>query len=93
MIVNPLNYAPLSSMSTQEDQEQMNVEISCPICFEEMIPPSKKVMCCSNGHPICSDCDSKIEACPVCREALGKKRQRNLFAERLILTFVKAKKP
>ena len=70
-------------------------EISCPVCFEEMVGP-KSIFVCSNGHPICSDCERKIKICPTCRESYvgnGKgKPQRAKFAERLIAFYVESQK-
>ena len=53
-------------------RDDLATEISCPICFEEMVNP-KMILCCSNGHAICSECDSKVKYCPVCRENFEKK--------------------
>ena len=68
-------------------------EISCPICFEEMVSP-KQILCCTNGHAICSDCDRKVKYCPVCRESFDQngRPQRNKFAERLIALYLESKK-
>lgn len=35
-------------------QQDVHHEICCPICFEEMVTP-KQILCCSNGHAVCSD--------------------------------------
>ena len=35
-------------------QQDVHHEICCPICFEEMATP-KQILCCSNGHAVCSD--------------------------------------
>jgi len=71
------------------EKPQIAAEICCPICFEEMTPP-KQILCCTNGHPVCSDCDGKVKICPVCRETFGKASRRNPFAERLISVFLQA---
>jgi len=72
-----------------KEKQDVAAEICCPICFEEMVAP-KKILCCTNGHPICSDCDDKVKSCPVCRETFGKAPRRNPFAERLISVFLQA---
>ena len=72
--------------------QELSDEISCPICFEEMLPP-KQIFCCPNGHPICSNCDQKVKICPVCRQNYVKDSRRNHFAERLIIAISKGFKP
>lgn len=38
----------------------------CPVCYESMKPEKLKVPGCC--HLICSDCESKCNSCPLCRE-------------------------
>ena len=87
-------------LENSEQNENLNVndsnlndEISCPVCFEDMVSP-KSVLVCSNGHPICSDCERKIKSCPVCRECYAHdgKPKRAKFAERLIAMYVESLK-
>ena len=84
--------------TASEKQAPLDQEICCPICFEEMITP-KQILCCSNGHAICSDCIRQIKACPVCRESFqiekagGKLPKRNFFAERLVSLYMQSLKP
>jgi hypothetical protein len=68
---------------------KLSDEVCCPICFEEMISP-KLILCCSNGHAICSTCDKKVKFCPVCRENFDQvgRPKRNKFAERLIRAYL-----
>ena len=70
------------------NKKDMATETSCPICFEEMVSP-KSILCCSNGHAICSDCEKQVKECPVCRESFDQegRPQRNKFAERLIAAY------
>ena len=80
-----------------EKEAPLDQEICCPICFEEMITP-KQILCCSNGHAICSICIGQIKACPVCRESFqgkdgGKKPKRNFFAERIVSLYMESLKP
>lgn len=79
------------SPGASNTRDDLATEISCPICFEEMVNP-KLILCCSNGHAICSECDSKVKYCPVCRESFEKKGrpQRNKFAERLIAVYLES---
>ena len=52
-----------------EDLKEVLSEFECPVCFEVMVPP-KRIYSCSNDHYICSLCltDTKMSACPLCRE-------------------------
>merc|ERR1711963_476731 len=70
-------------------QQDVHHEICCPICFEEMATP-KQILCCFNGHAVCSDCLPLIKVCPVCRIPFEKagKPQRNLYAERLVSVYM-----
>ena len=70
------------------NKKDMATETSCPICFEEMVSP-KSILCCSNGHAICSDCEKQVKECPVCRQRFDQegRPQRNKFAERLIAAY------
>ena len=79
--------------TSKDNKEDFLNEIACPICFEEMVSP-KFVMCCTNGHAICSDCETKVKACPVCRESFKKdsRPQRCKFAERLIAVYMESTK-
>lgn len=54
---------------TVEDLKEVLSEFECPVCFEIMMPP-KRIYSCSNDHYICSLCltDTKMTACPICRE-------------------------
>merc|ERR1712107_657328 len=40
----------------------------CPVCLEEMGPPTN-IFQCTNGHLVCAPCRSSLEAaiCPRCR--------------------------
>ena len=84
----------LPSTTTEENDASssslraLRDELCCPICFEEMVSP-KKILCCRNGHPICSDCDGQVQLCPVCRVNLKElPGRRNQLAERLISAFL-----
>ena len=52
-----------------EELKEVLSEFECPVCFEIMMPP-KRIYSCSNDHYICSLCltDTKMKACPLCRE-------------------------
>ena len=47
-------------------EENINA-ITCQICFEYII---NTVSQC--GHPVCSNCLSKLENCPICRQKIIK---------------------
>ena len=41
----------------------------CPICYNEMKPPSR-IYSCRNGHHVCEECNAQpqVTECPTCRE-------------------------
>ena len=39
----------------------------CPVCFEEMPPPSSRIAQCLSGHHICWSCKERITECPSCK--------------------------
>ena len=75
----------IDDLTLLSNQERLFDEICCPICFEEMVPP-RNVLCCPNGHPICSKCEVQVKTCPTCRMQLDEKSglRRNPLAEGLI---------
>jgi len=95
----PINKAISTALQDDPPETSKNVkedfltEIACPICFEDMVSP-KLIMCCTNGHAICSECETKVKFCPVCRESFKKegRPQRCQFAERLIAVFLDSTK-
>lgn len=42
-------------------------ELECPVCTEYMHPPIRQ---CTRGHCICSNCYTRLERCPTCRNDL-----------------------
>ncbi|CDP17668.1 unnamed protein product [Coffea canephora] len=42
--------------------------LDCPVCMNTMFPPIRQ---CSNGHALCSNCKSRVNRCPICRDELG----------------------
>jgi len=56
-------------------------ELECPVCLEEMRPPTK-IWQCMDGHPICDTCRRRpqVTSCPVCRQELT---GRNVLAEKI----------
>ena len=83
-----LTLGPRQDQNTKPNADLVQ-EICCPICFEEMVSP-KLILCCTNGHAICSDCDKQVQSCPSCRECFVKngRPKRNKFAERLISLYL-----
>ena len=43
----------------------------CPICLEEMSPPTR-IFTCANGHLICSNCRARVTVCTCRKEYLGR---------------------
>ena len=60
-------------------------EFECPICFEEMRPPTR-IWQCVDGHAICEGCRSKLDTkldtkgCPSCSRAI---EGRNIALEKM----------
>ena len=59
-------------------------ELECPICLEEMRPPTR-IWQCSSGHPVCESCmrNPRLSECPTCREKIV---GRNVLAEKIAQT-------
>lgn len=56
-------------VSNTDELTIMFAEYECPICYSLCRPP---VRTCMEGHPICSDCITKIDGrCPTCRGPIG----------------------
>lgn len=55
-------------------------ELECPVCLE--VPRTSPIYNCLNGHLLCSECQPKMQRCPICRcENINNK---NHLAERLV---------
>lgn len=56
-------------------------ELECPVCFEVM---SNSIFSCKDGHSVCDSCERQLQidcyypACPVCRSAMPRHRNRAL---------------
>ena len=87
------HYKQVHGLSNEEAQAKtvLATQVCCPICFEELVNP-KMILCCSNGHAICSECESNAKYCPVCKENFEKKGrpQRAKFSERLIAVYLES---
>lgn len=59
----------------------------CPICFEEMEPPTK-ILQCSKGHLLCENCYKKVteptKTCPFYKRDVASNSVRNRALEELI---------
>ena len=68
---------PAVSQSTSDFQR----EFECPICFEEMRPPTR-IWQCVDGHAICEGCRNKLDSkgCPSCSRAI---EGRNIALEKM----------
>jgi len=51
--------------------------LECPICFN--VPT--QVVQCVNSHPICTECQKKMQECPTCKVAYSTGIHRNRVAE------------
>ena len=54
--------------------------LECPVCCK--VPRYPPIFGCTNGHILCDSCQSKLQACPMCRDSAIKCRQR--FAEQYL---------
>ncbi len=74
----------LSSFYTYENEDQINIDLKCPICLDPFQSPFCDAHC---GHTFCFQCIKtwlrKKQSCPICRryftkfEPITDKRQRN----------------
>lgn len=66
--------------------EAFREEFECPVCLESITDPP--IFMCENsqGHSVCAKCHGDLRKrgrkCPVCREALGERR--NLTMEKMV---------
>ena len=51
---------------------KLKIEVSCPICFEDL--PSQDIKFSSCGHKFCATCLSKINECAICRKKIYHKK-------------------
>ncbi|XP_067129347.1 E3 ubiquitin-protein ligase SIAH1B-like, partial [Centruroides vittatus] len=65
-------------MDTLGQEDAVTSLVTCPICYNLAQP---LVFQCSNGHIVCSSCQTRIEHCHTCREPLG--HIRSLVVEQL----------
>ena len=65
--------------------KELNKE--CPICFEEMQPPTQ-IFQCSQGHLLCENCFKKVgestKTCPFCKRDIASNPIRNRALEEAI---------
>jgi len=66
------------------DQALWKTEFECPICFEEMRPPTR-IWQCVDGHAICEGCRGKLESkgCPSCCRSID---GRNIALEKMAIS-------
>ena len=52
----------------EENGEEWREQFECPVCLEEMTPPTR-IHQCADGHLLCGTCreNPSITSCPVCR--------------------------
>ena len=69
-IINPSNPHGITSQKV-EHANIMDILV-CPICYNEMRPPNY-IYQCSEGHPVCDKCVSRLMKpikCPLCRKRI-----------------------
>lgn len=61
-------------------EEDRRLELECPVCMEEMLPPVLVYGCSLSGHPVCGSCLPGLTSCPTCRGPMGSTRAIGLEA-------------
>ena len=79
MLLNDKSSTEPCSTSWQPDLALWKSEFECPICFEEMRPPTR-IWQCVDGHAICEVCRSRLDLCPSCTRAI---EGRNIALEKM----------
>ena len=79
MLLNEKSAIEPSSSSWQPDFALWKSEFECPICFEEMRPPTR-IWQCVDGHAICEACRNRLDTCPSCSRAI---EGRNIALEKM----------
>ena len=60
--------SPSRSPSLDSSFKTMTVsELECPICLSMMVGQYHQPFFCSNGHPCCMSCTTRVTGCPSCR--------------------------
>ena len=59
------------AVELEEERSKQPSPPECPVCFNEMAPPTK-IFQCSNGHHICETCKDQLDPfkCPKCRKRM-----------------------
>eukprot|EP00930_Biecheleria_cincta_P095636 TRINITY_DN87584_c0_g1_i1.p1 TRINITY_DN87584_c0_g1~~TRINITY_DN87584_c0_g1_i1.p1 ORF type:complete len:419 (+),score=51.81 TRINITY_DN87584_c0_g1_i1:40-1257(+) len=65
--------------------EDIRAKLSCPVCFEVMLPPIRQ---CKEGHAVCGNCCDKLlqmerPKCPTCRCCISSSPARALHLEQV----------
>ena len=58
-----------SSSHTTSLSTMLMGELECPICLTMMVGQFHQPLFCSNGHPCCTSCSSRVSSCPSCRSS------------------------
>jgi len=62
--------SPATSPSPNSSLKAMVVsELECPICLSMMVGRYHQPFFCSNGHPCCTYCTTRVSGCPSCRSS------------------------
>ena len=62
--------SPTRSPSHDSSLKAMAViELECPICLNMMVGQYHQPFFCSNGHPCCTYCTTRVTGCPSCRSS------------------------
>jgi len=62
--------SPTTSSSHDSSLTAMVVsELECPVCLTLMVGQYHQPFFCSNGHPCCTYCTTRVSGCPSCRSS------------------------
>jgi len=68
----------------ERNRDDVQKELKCPVCYEEMKPPTR-IWMCTLGHIVCEPCKTNLE-CTLCPECRTKVTLRAIMAERFART-------
>ena len=81
MLLNDKSSPESNAAALEPDFALWKSEFECPICFEEMRPPTR-IWQCVDGHAICEGCRNRLDSkdCPSCSRTL---EGRNIALEKM----------
>ena len=74
----------LTKRNQSSPKNDLEDDLSCPICMEVPLPP-RKVFQCKEGHVFCDVCKKSLKQCPECRVDIRNTCIRSRRLEEIIL--------